>query len=84
MFPPLKMKYVRNKLNKNKTVETNLAYKRQKKVPYFLVLANLNPNVITDNKKFWKTIKPLFSEKRQFLKASLLPRIRIYVVMMKK
>ena len=25
--------------------------------------ANLNPSVISDNKKFWRTIKPLFSDK---------------------
>ena len=25
--------------------------------------SNLNPTCVTDNKRFWKTVKPLFSEK---------------------
>ena len=61
---------LRNKLNKNKTLETNLAYKRQRNLCTSLLrkakakyYANLNPNVVTDNKIFWKSIKPLFSEK---------------------
>ena len=61
---------LRNNLNKSKTQQANLAYKKQRnlctsflrktKREYF---ANLNPSLISDNKKFWKTIKPLFSEK---------------------
>ena len=61
---------LRNKLNKNKTLEANLAYKRQThlctsflkkaKREYY---ANLNPSVMSDNKKFWRTIKPRFSDK---------------------
>ena len=33
---------------------------RKAKTKYY---ANLNPSVVTDNKTFWKTVKPLFSEK---------------------
>ena len=61
---------LRNKLNKNKTLEANLAYKRQRNLCTSLVkkakreyYANLNPSVISDNKKFWRTSKPLFSDK---------------------
>ena len=57
---------LRNKLNKNKTLEANLAYKRQRNLCTSLVkkakreyCANLNPSVILDNKRFWRTIKPL-------------------------
>ena len=60
----------RNKLNKNKTIEANLAYKRQRNLCTSLAkkakreyYANLNPSVISDNKMFWRTIKPLFSDK---------------------
>ena len=37
----------------------NRLYKRERKQYYY----NLNLNNITDNKKFWKTMKPLFSNK---------------------
>ena len=60
----------RNKFNRNKSVSTKVAYKKQRnlctnlfrkaKLHYY---SNLNPSSITDNKKFWKTVKPLFSEK---------------------
>ena len=33
---------------------------RKAKKQYF---SNLKPKLITDNKKFWKSVKPLFSEK---------------------
>ena len=36
-------------------------YKKERKKYY----ANLDIRNITDNKKFWKTVKPLFSEKAQ-------------------
>ena len=44
--------------NKQRNYCVNLI-KREKKKYY----ANLDPRVIIDNKKFWKTVKPLFSEK---------------------
>ena len=61
---------LRNKFLKLKTVENRLAYAKQlnycvklfqqKKRQYF---ENLNFNSITDNKLFWKTVSPLFTEK---------------------
>ena len=61
---------LRNKLNKNKTLESNLAYKKQRNLCTSLLrkaktkyYANLNPSLVTDNKTFWKTVKPLLSEK---------------------
>ena len=60
---------LRNKYYKYNTDASALAYKKQRnkcvsllkkaKKTYF---GNLNPSVICDNKKFWKNIKPLFSE----------------------
>ena len=44
--------------NKQRNYCVNL-FKREKKKYY----ANLDPRVIIDNKKFWKAVKPLFSEK---------------------
>ena len=56
---------LRNKLNKLKTPEANLAYKKQRNICTSLLkkskqayYGNLNPAIITDNKLFWKTIKP--------------------------
>ena len=61
---------LRNKYLKNSTVANNRNYTRYRnfcvnlfkkdKRQYY---ENLNPKLITDNKKFWKTVKPLFSEK---------------------
>ena len=61
---------LRNKYRKNKTDRNKLAYNKQRnlcvnllkktKTSYF---ENLNPSNISDNKKFWSTVKPLFSEK---------------------
>ena len=61
---------LRNNFNRNKTDSAEVAYKMQRnkcinlfrkaKSDYY---SNLNPHSITDNKKFWKTVKPLFSEK---------------------
>ena len=66
----MKRSKLRNNFNKNKTLEANKAYKEQRNLCTSLLkktkkeyYANLNPSVISDNKKFWKTIKPLFSEK---------------------
>ena len=61
---------LRNKYMKIKTVESRNEYKKQRnyctnilrktKKSYY---ENLNVNLIVDNKKFWKHIKPLFSDK---------------------
>ena len=61
---------IRNKYLKLKTCESRDAYKKQcnlcmtllwetKKIFY----ENLNPNLISDNKKFWRQVKPFFSDK---------------------
>ena len=61
---------LRNKFNKDRTTLANLAYKRQRNLCTSLVkkakreyYGNLNPAVISDNKKFWRTVKPFFSDK---------------------
>ena len=63
----LKNKYLKdpsltNKINykKYRNYCVNL-FKREKKKYY----NNLHPNQITDNKKFWNTVKPLFSDKQK-------------------
>ena len=70
---------LRNRYNKNRTQENWNAFKRQRnkcvkllrqaKIDYY---KNLDVKCLTDNRKFWKTIKPLFSEK---IKAS--PKINL-------
>ena len=61
---------LRNIFNKNKTDSAKAAYKKQRNICTSLFrkaksdyYSYLNTNSITDNKKFWKTVKPLFSEK---------------------
>ena len=59
---------LKNRYNRDRTTETEKAFKKQKnytnrllkkeKKKYF---ANLNLKNYTDNKKFWNTVKPLFS-----------------------
>ena len=61
---------LRNEFNKSRTSENWKKYKQQRnkclsilkgtKTNYF---NNVNPKVITDNKKFWTSVKPLFSDK---------------------
>ena len=59
----LENKYYRDKLPESKKAYrkhqnyTNKLIKKEKK-KYF---SNLNMNNYTDNKKFWNTVKPLFS-----------------------
>ena len=48
----------KSKYNKQRNYCVNL-FRREKKKYY----TNLDPKLITDNKKFWKVVKPLFSEK---------------------
>ena len=52
------------------TESAKIAYKKQRNICTNLFrkaksdyYSNLDPRNITDNKKFWKTVKPLFSEK---------------------
>ena len=61
---------LRNKSLKLKTMETRIKYKKQRNFCVSLLrktkrkfYENLNPNLITDNKKFWKQVKPFFSDK---------------------
>ena len=61
-----------SKYYNNPTKENNTTYRKQKNYCSRLYkkerkkyYENLNINDITDNKKFWKTIKPLFSDKGQ-------------------
>ena len=60
----------KNRFNKVPTSENKIAYKKQcnlcvnlsrkAKHEYY---STLNPSIVVDNRKFWSTIKPLFSDK---------------------
>ena len=57
-----------NKYYRNKSEETYKAYKKQRNFTNILLkkekkryFSNLKLNNFTDNKKFWNTVKPLFS-----------------------
>ena len=63
---------LRNRYNKNQTIENwnefrkhrnscVKLFRREKRIYY----NNLDISLVTDNKKFWKTVKPLFSDKLQ-------------------
>ena len=61
---------LRNKFNQFKTKSSELEYKKQRNLCTYLFrkakrdyYSALNPTCVTDNKKFWRTVKPLFSEK---------------------
>ena len=61
---------LQNKLYTHNTIEYQIAFKRQKNYCNRLYKRerkkyynNLNLNNITDNRKFWKTVKPLFGDK---------------------
>ena len=68
-----------NEFNKSQTPENWKKYKQQRnkcisvlkgtKTNYF---NNLNPKVITDYKKFWSTVKPLFSDKSKAMNTIVL------------
>ena len=60
---------LRNKIFKSPISANELTYKRYRNFCTRLVrkekktyYSTLYPKLITDNKKFWKTVKPLFSE----------------------
>ena len=61
---------LRNNFLRDKTTESKTAYNKQRNYCVNLVrnekknyYGNIDITKITDNKKFWKTIKPLFSNK---------------------
>ena len=61
---------LRNKLNKKKTLDARLAYNKQRNYCTSLLrrtkkdyYEKLKPSDILDNKRFWKIVKPFFSEK---------------------
>ena len=61
----LRNKYLRERMNEarslyNKQRNLYVSILRKNKRDYF---GNLNNKIVTDNRKFWKTISPLFSEK---------------------
>ena len=60
-----------NKYSESRTIESKKAFRRQKNYTDKLMkkekkqfFSNFNINNFTDNKKFWNTVKPLFSETR--------------------
>ena len=64
---------LRNKSLKLRTPESKDAYKRQRNYSVSLLsitkksfYENLDPKFITDNRKFWKQVKPFFSDKTPF------------------
>ena len=63
---------LRNTYLKLKSVEAHAEYKKQRNICVALIrntkrnyYSNLNVNVVTDNKKFWRHVKPFFTEKSQ-------------------
>ena len=63
---------LRNAFLKNPTVANKLAYTKQRNFCVSLLrkvkreyFANLNEKNITDNRKFWQTVKPFLSEKNK-------------------
>ena len=61
----LRNKFIRNPIHENKVNYTwyrnycTGLFRKENKLFY----NNLDTNLVTDNRKFWKTVKPLFSEK---------------------
>ena len=63
---------LRNRYNKNQTVENWNKFRKQRNFCVKLFRRekrsyynNLDISLVTDNKKFWKTVKPFFSDKLQ-------------------
>ena len=66
----MKRSRLRNIYLNNRNEANAMAYKRQRNMCVFLLknakktyFGNLKPSKISDNKNFWKTVNPLFSEK---------------------
>ena len=69
----MRRSYLENKYLKKKTDQCLRAYKKQKNYCSRLYkkerkkfFNGLNPSFVTDNKLFWKTIKPFFSDKGNY------------------
>ena len=69
---------LKNNYNKNPTEENKTLYNRQRNFSVNLLRKekkkyynNLNMKMFQDNKKFWQTIKPLFSDKQHDLKRNI-------------
>ena len=65
---------LKNKFNKNPTEENNNAYKKQRNYCVSLLrkekkkyYTNLDIKIFDDNKKFWQSVKSLFSDKQKAL-----------------
>ena len=61
---------LRNKFLRERTKESKIAYNKQRNICVSLLrktkrdyFANLDTKIMKDNRKFWKTVNPLFSEK---------------------
>ena len=70
---------LKNLYNKNPTVLNNINYKRQRNFCVNLLSRekkkyynNLDLKIFSDNKKFWKNIKPLFSNKQNNLRKNII------------
>ena len=68
----MKRTRLKNRFNKTRTNENWAAYKRQRNLCVKILRQNkrsyyaqLDPKIVSDNKRFWKTVKPLFSNKIQ-------------------
>ena len=64
----MKRSKLRNTFNKKRSSENSRSYKRQCNICYDILkptkktlFETLNTSEITDNRKFWKTVKPFFS-----------------------
>ena len=64
---------LRNKFLKNRTESKRVYYNKQRNFCVCLLRktkkdynGNLNEKDVIDNKKFWKTVKPLFPDKAKF------------------
>ena len=58
-----------NKVHKQKTLAATIAYKKQRNLCTSLIkkakknyYSNLNPTTVTDNKNFWRNVKPFFKD----------------------
>ena len=61
---------LRNKFLRERTNESKIAYNKQRNICVSLLpktkranFTNLDTKIMKDNRKFWKTVNPLFSEK---------------------
>ena len=66
----MKRSKLRNKYLRERTNEAKSFYNKQRNLCVSILIknkreffGNLNNKIVTDNRKFWKTISPLFSEK---------------------